>query len=49
MFEYATSIKSSQIKIDLLLRGNTFSSVKKIGIPSIHFISNNDESSSYKV
>ncbi len=46
-FEYATSIKSSQIKIDFLLGGNTFSSFKDFGIPSINVISNNDESSSY--
>ncbi len=47
-FEYATSIKLSQIKIDFLLGGYTFSCVKDFGIPSINFISNNDESSSYK-
>ncbi len=47
-FEYATSIKSSQIKIDFLLGGNKLSSVKDFGMPSINLISNNDESSSYK-
>ncbi len=47
-FESATSIKSSQIKIDFLLGGNTFSSVNDFGMPSINLISNNEESSSYK-
>ncbi len=33
-FEYADSIKSSQIKIDFLLGGNTFSSVKDFELKS---------------